>query len=170
LDCEIALEIRDDEDILEIYDYDEDEEQMEPRVVVCHFPNILAEELNEFVEGDETLYAMIMVQFQMKLLEQLLLFCSEHDASTLFVYTDNSPEGHALEIYRSAAIYEDKIPTITGTKTQLVIPASLENFDKFLDLTDQVNQDFRQMLWEDQSTNPAIRKYLRESPCLKYFS
>ncbi len=170
LDCEIALEIRDNEDILEIYDYGEDEEQLEPRAVVCHFPNILAEELNEFVEGDETLYGMIIVQFQMKLLEQLLLFCSDHDASILLVHTDNTAEGHALEIYRSAAIYEDKIPTITGTKTQLVIPTTLENFDNLLDLMDDVNQDFRKMLWEDQSTNPAIREYLKSNPCLKYFS
>lgn len=158
LTCEIALEI-----------YDEDEEELEARAVVCHFPNILGEELNEFVDEDETLYGMILVQFQMKLLEQLLLFCSDHDASTLFVYTDNASEGDALEIYRKAAIYEDKIPTITGTKTQLVIPTTLENFDQLIDLTDHVNQDFRQTLWEDQSSNPAIREYLKSNPCLKFF-
>ena len=162
LDCEIPLEICDDEDLLDVY-------ELKSRVVVCHFPNILTEQLNEFIEGDETLHGMIMVQFQMKILEQLLLFSSEHDASRLFIYTDNTSEGHALGIYQKSAIYEDKIPTRTGTKTQLIIPVTLETFDKLLDLNDHVNQDFRQILWENQASNPAIREYLKSNPGLKHF-
>jgi len=164
LDCEILLEICDDEDVLEVYD-----EEVGPRTVICHFPPIIDKELNEFVEGDETLCGMIMVQFQMKILEQLLLFCSNHDASTLLVWVDHTAEGHALEVYQNSAVYEDKIPTITGTKTQLVIPATLETFDNLMDYTDDIHQDFRKILWEDQSNNPAIREYLKLNPCLKFF-
>jgi hypothetical protein len=91
--------------------------RIESRVVLCHFPNILTEQLNEFIEEDETLHGMIMVQFQMKILEQLLLFSSDHEALSLFIHTENTSEGHALGIYRKSAIYEDKIPTTTGTKT-----------------------------------------------------
>jgi hypothetical protein len=158
LDCEIGLEIHDDED-----------EGLEPRTVTCHFPNILDEDLNEFVEEDETLYAMILMLFQLKVLEQILLFCSDHDASSLLINTDSTSEGHALEIYRDLTIYEDKIPTLMGTRAQLVIPTALETFDKLLDLMDNVNQDFRKTLWENQSTNPAIREYLKFNPFLKFF-
>jgi hypothetical protein len=162
LDCEIPLEIRDDEELLDTY-------ESKARVVVCHFPNILTEQLNEFIEEDEALHGMIMVQFQMKILEQLLLFSSDHEASSLFIHTDNTAEGHALGIYRKSAAYEDKIPTLTGTKTQLVIPITLETFDKLIDLSEHVYQDFRQILWENQASNPAIREYLKSNPCLKHF-
>lgn len=165
LDCEIILEICDDEDVLEIYDG-----EANPRTVICHFPPIVDEELNEFIDGDETLCGMIMVQFQMKVLEQLLLFCSNQDASTLLVWVDDTCEGHALEAYQNLATYEDKIPAITGTKTQLVIPTTLETFDNLMDLIDDVHKNFRQMLWEDQSNNPVIREYLKLNPCLKFFN
>lgn len=159
LDCEIVLEIHDNED----------EEELEPRAVVCHFPNILAEELNEFVEEDETLYGMILIQFQMKLLEQILLFCRDHDALNLLIYVDDTSEGHAFGVYRSLVIYEDKVPTTTGTKTQMVIPTTQKTFDKWIDFMEQLNQNFRQTLWEDQRTNPSIRAYLKSNPCLKFF-
>ena len=165
LDCEIILEVCDDEDVLEIYN-----EEMEPLTVICHFPHIIDEELNKFIDGDETLCGMIMVQFQMKILEQLLLFCSNHGASTLLVWVDHTFEGHALEAYQNFAVYEDKIPTMTGTKTQLVIPATLETFDNLMDCMDDINQEFRKMLWEDQSNNSAIREYLKLNHCLKFFS
>lgn len=165
LDCEIPLEICDDKDILGVYDEDE----MGARALLCHFPSIIDEELNEFIDGDETLCGMIIVHFQMKILEQLLLFCSNHDVSTLLVEVNHTSERHDLEIYQNLAIHEDKIPTITGMKTQLVIPATLETFDNLRGLMDDINQDFRKMLWEDQSSNPTIREYLKLNPCLKFF-
>jgi len=159
LECEIPLEICDDQD-----------EEQESKFVLCHFPSIADEELNEFIDRDETLCGMIMVQFQMKVLEQLLLFCSNYDASTLLVEVNHTSERHDLEIYQNLAIYEDKVPTITGMKTQLIIPTTLETFDNLMDLMDDINQDFRKMLWKDQSNNPAIREYLKLNPCLKFFS
>lgn len=159
LECKIVLEIHDRED----------DEEMEPRTVACYFPPIAGEELNKFIEEDETLYGMIMIQFQMKLLERILLFASGHDALSLLISVDYGCEGHALEVYRSLVIHEDKVPAITGTQAQMVIPTNQKTFDKLIDLMDHVNQDFRQMLWEDQRGNPAIREYLKSNPCLKYF-
>ena len=159
LGCEIVLEIHDHES----------EEEWEPGSVLCHFPNIPGKELNEFVEEDDTLYGMIMVQFQLKLLEQLLLFASNQHALNLLVQVDSGAEGHALEVYRSLVTHEDKIPTKTGKKIQMLIPATAESFDKLIDLIDHINRDFRQMLWEDQRNNPAIRDYLKSNPCLTYF-
>jgi hypothetical protein len=159
LGCEIALEIHDHAN----------EEEWEPRSVVCHFPDIPGKELNEFIEEDETLYGMIMVQFQLKLLEQLLLFASHQDALNLLVQVDSASDGHALEVYRSLVTHEDKIPAKTGKKTQMLIPSTVESFDKLIDLVDHINREFRQMLWEDQRNNPAIRDYLKSNPCLKFF-
>lgn len=159
LKCKIALEIHDRED----------EEEREPRTVACHFPHIAGEELNELVEDDETLYGMIMIQFQLKILEQILLFASGQNTLTLVISVDHESERHALEVYRSLVIHEDKIPTLTGIQTQMVIPTNPKTFDKLIDLMDHINQDFRQMLWEDQRDNPAIREYLKSNPCLTYF-
>ena len=48
-------------------------------------------------------------------------------------------------------------------------PATVESFNKLIDLIDHINRDFRQMLGEDQRNNPAIRDYLKSNPCLKFF-
>eukprot|EP01099_Mayorella_cantabrigiensis_P005732 TRINITY_DN463_c1_g4_i4.p2 TRINITY_DN463_c1_g4~~TRINITY_DN463_c1_g4_i4.p2 ORF type:complete len:238 (-),score=18.20 TRINITY_DN463_c1_g4_i4:3314-4027(-) len=159
LECEIVLKIHDRED----------DEEREPRTVACHFPHIAGEELNELVEEDETLYGMIMIQFQLKILEQILLFSSGQDALTLLICTDHESECHALEVYRTLVVHEGKIPTQTGTQTRMAIPTTPKNFDKLINLMDHINQDFRQMLWEDQRDNTAIREYLKSNPCLTYF-
>jgi hypothetical protein len=130
---------------------------------------MVAEELNQFVGGDETLYAMILIQFQMKVLTQMLLFCQAHGALNLIIYANDTPEGHALGIYENLVAYEDTIPTIRGTKTQMVIPVTQGTFQKWTELSNQANQDFRQALWEDQKWNLSIRAYLKLNPSLQSF-
>ncbi|MCE3231326.1 MAG: hypothetical protein K0R76_1110 [Alphaproteobacteria bacterium] len=152
--------------VLELHNNQDDGESSS---VTCHFPDMVAEELNEFVGGDETLYAMILIQFQMKILTHILLFCQEHGALNLIIYANDTPEGHALGIYENLVAYEDTIPTIRGTKTQMVIPITQGTLQKWRDLSNQANQDFRQALWEDQSCNPSIRAYLKLNPSLKFF-
>ncbi|MCE3231266.1 MAG: hypothetical protein K0R52_1194 [Alphaproteobacteria bacterium] len=152
--------------ILETHDY-EDEERS--KSVTCHFPDMIAKELNEFVNEDETLYALILIQFQMKVLTQMLLFCKGHSVSNLIIYANDTSEGHALGIYQPLVVYEDQIPTLRGTKTQMIIPITQETFDKWADHMEQAKQDFRQALWEDQWSNPSIRAYLKADPSLKFF-
>ncbi len=154
--------------ILKIYNH-EDEGELEPKSVICHFPNILSEALDEFIGGDETLYGMILIQFQMKILRQMLLFCHDHNTLNLIIYADDASEEHALRIYQSLTTYEDKFPTITGIKTKMLIPATQKTFDKLTNLINKVNQEFQQTLWENKDTNPSIRWYLKSNPDLKFF-
>lgn len=166
LDCELVLELHDNED----------EHELEARSIVCHFPDIIAEGLSDFVQQDETLYAMILIQFQIKLLELVLLFCSNHDTLNLIIYANDTFEGHALGIYENLVAYENKlpaiskIPTATGTKTQMLIPTTRETFDKCIDLMHHVSENFRKALWEEKGANPCIRGYLKSNPDLKFFA
>ena len=77
LECEVNLEI---------HDYEKDGE-LEPETVVCHFSDIATEDLDELIGEDEALLTMILMQFQLKILKQILLFCSSHgDAWFLWWY------------------------------------------------------------------------------------
>ncbi|MCE3230996.1 MAG: hypothetical protein K0R76_1550 [Alphaproteobacteria bacterium] len=152
--------------VLELHD-NQDEEG--PKSVTCHFPDMVAEELNQFVGEDETLYALILIQFQMKILTQILLFCQDLNVLNLIIYANDTSEGHALGIYDILVAYEDRIPTLAGTKTQMVIPVTRKTFNKWVDHMKQANQDFRQALWEDQRCNPSIQAYLKLDPTLRFF-
>ena len=100
----------------------------------------------------------------------MILFCGTHNILNLVIYADETSEGHALGIYQSLAIYEDKFPTATGVKTKMIIPASQKTSDKLTHLMEDVNYSFRQALWRNQRTNYAIKAYLKADPGLKFFS
>jgi len=158
LECEILLEI-----------HENDEEELGTRSVICYFPDTLGDELSELVWEDETLYSMILVNFQVRLLKHLLLFCSDYNVLNLIIDMGNTPESYNLEICRYIAKYEDKIPTGSGVTTQMVIPITLKTFDQWLKLMDKVSQDFRCKVWNGQSSNPVMRAYIKSNPCLKLF-
>ncbi|MGV8949377.1 MAG: hypothetical protein ACOH2E_08495 [Candidatus Paracaedibacter sp.] len=164
-----AFHCLDYELILKIHDH-KDEEELETRSAICHFPNILVEELDASIGEDEIFYGMIIIQFQMKILKQMLLFCGSHNIINLVIYADETSEGHALGIYQSLAIYEDKFPTTTGVKTKMIIPASQKTSDKLTGLMEGANYNFREALWRNQRTNYAIKAYLKADPGLKFFS
>lgn len=152
LECEVNLEIHSNEE----------GEELDDGTVICHFSDIATEALDELIEEDEPLHGMILIQFQLKVLEQILLFCGDHaDALNVLLEAEDRPEGHILAVYEELATHKDKIPTATGKKIQLIIPATLETFDKLIDLINNINQDFRQMLWEDKGYSPAIWNYLK---------
>ncbi|MGV8949302.1 MAG: hypothetical protein ACOH2E_08100 [Candidatus Paracaedibacter sp.] len=148
LKCDLFLEVEDSNQ-----DY-------EGRVVICHFPNLAGDGLNTFVEEEETLYGALMVQFQMKILEQLFLFCATHYASTLVIFADDA-QADDLGIYEDFLAYEDQTLTSSGEKTEMVIPADRQTFEAWLDFMQKTTADFQQTLWHDQKTSPAIRQYLK---------
>lgn len=147
LECDLILEV------------EEAHDEFESARVICHFPNISNEKLDDLVEGDETLLGMILVQFQMKILEQLLLFCATHYASKLVIFVDDA-QADELEIYRDFLAYEDQTITPQGEKTEMIIPADREAFDQWIDFMEDVTIKFRQTLWREQKNNLAIRQYL----------
>lgn len=143
-----------------ILEVEESNEDYEGGTVICHFPNLFDEELNDFVEEDETLYGALMVQFQIKILEQLLLFCATHYASTLVIFADVA-QADTLGVYQDFLTYKDQRPINKGEKTEMVIPADRKTFEAWVDFMREITTNFYQILWHDQGSNPVIRRYLK---------
>lgn len=101
-----------------------------------------------------------MVMFQMRILEQLLVFCATHQASTLVIFADDA-QAEELEIYRDFLVSQEEVLTPAGEKTEMVIPADRKTFDAWVDFMGDVTSQFRQTLWQAQKTNPAIKNYLK---------
>jgi hypothetical protein len=148
LKCNLILEV---EEVLD---------ETDSGSVICHFPAISDEGLNRFVEEDDTLYGMFMIQFQIRILEQLFLFCATHYASELVIFVDDD-QAEALGVYQDFLTYKDQTLTHKGEKTEMVIPADRETFDAWIDFMDEINRKFQQSLWCEQKTNPAIKRYLK---------
>jgi hypothetical protein len=128
--------------------------------VICHFGNIVDEAFNKFVEWDETLYGNLMIQFHMNIMEKLLLFCGEHDASGLIIYVDDA-QAEELGIYENILTYQEQTLSELGEKTAMVIPAHSGAFDKWVDFMEETTRRLHQTLWLEQRFNPAIRAYLK---------
>lgn len=158
LECSIDLEVQ------------ENPKGLKPPSVICRFPDMPAEGLYKIVGEDETLLGMVLIQFQLKVLESILLFCAEHLAIKLLVYTTYiTEEDHVLGVYSNLATREDVVHTQDGDKVQITMPAGSRTFDKLVDLMDDVRLRFTQGLWREQRTNPVIRRYLKSRAALAFF-
>jgi hypothetical protein len=151
LNCELVLEIEKNQD------------ESDSNVVICHFPKISDEILNAFVWEDDTLYAIVMIQFQLKILKQLFLFCATHFASTLIIYSDDD-QAEDLEIYRDFLAYEDLDYIPKGDITEMVIPTNINAYEVFSEFMDIITLKFKQSLWQYQRINPAFNHYLKFHP------
>jgi hypothetical protein len=148
LSCDLALEIRESGDESAFGD------------VVCHFPTIQDEYLRAFVWEDATLLSIILMQFHIKILEQLLLFCANHNALKLIIHA-NPLEAGPLEVYQDFIVHTDQVLTPQGRNTALVIPTDRAAHDKLIDYMEQIRTDFRDLLREDRHSNPIIHQYLK---------
>ena len=132
------------------------------------FSPLIEEPLNTLVMGNETLFDLILIQFQMRVMEQLLLFCSEQCASELTLYMDNE-QAEKFGIYDSFLAYQGKTLTVNGEQTEMIMPADQETLDTWIEFMDKISRDFRQMLWKEERTNPVIPFYLKSDPQLRFF-
>lgn len=144
LECDLILEI---------------EKRMGKTIAICDFSPTLNES-NKYLDEDETLYGIIAVQFQMKVLKELFLFCAKHEASELTIYMDDD-QAEGFEIYQDFLIYCDEALTEKGEKTKMVISTSREIFDKWCSFMTEINLKLEQDLWREQRFNPVIRGYLK---------
>lgn len=144
MECDLILEIE-NEDVGET-------------TVICHFPPFFGES-NKFMEEDEALYGIITLQFQMKVLEQLFMFCADHNASQLAIYMDDD-QAEGFGIYQDFLIYCDETLTENGEKTVMVIPTDRESFDKWRRFMAETSLRFEQDLWREQRFNSTLRRYL----------
>jgi hypothetical protein len=131
----------------------------------CHFPSICDEQLKEFVGEDDTLYWAFMIQFQMHVLEQLLLFSCGCDVSQLIIYTDDMQAGEAgvCRELLIALIGTDQIFTKNSEQTKFVISSNSKTLDVWTKLMQKTNIKLGQALWRKQRSSPVIRRYLKSS-------
>jgi hypothetical protein len=157
LDCTMNVALRESYAYTE-EELTEDEKYLVP-VAFCNFPTIDARRLAEKVYQDDYLQGTITIQFQLKILEQLLLFCERKDAAHL-VLTINAVDYDDLEIYRHFANSEKQVITEEGEQTEIAIPTDVETYDELLYFMDEFEMDFQKTLWRNQKVNPIFRKYL----------
>jgi hypothetical protein len=158
LDCKMHVDIR--ECYISPQGEQAEEEYLVPKAF-CNFPYIEVRRLAEKVSWDEYLQGAIMIQFQLKILEQLLLCCDEKDA-THIVLTISNDNYDDLEIYRHFALSEEQITTEAGEQREVVISTDIETYDEIVDFMDAFEADFQKTLWRHQKHNPAFRKYLTD--------
>jgi hypothetical protein len=151
LSCELVLEV--------VHSPNDNE----PTFVVCHFPEIQDDELYKFIDQDEMLLGLTMVDFQMKILEQLYNFCLTHHASNLVIYTDNN-SGDALGIYREFLTTIHETTVKMDTFSEIIFPVCEETNIKRASFMDIVSLKLRQTLWQEQRYNFAVKKYLKSHP------
>lgn len=151
LECDLTLEV------------EEGQHENEPNLVICHFPKIADEQMSSFINEDDTLYDIIMLEFQMKIFKQLLLFCTAHYAATLTIYADDAQTDN-LKIYRDVLDFENQTLARNENQTEIIIPLNQYTVDIWVNFINQVTLEFQQTLWQGQRTNPAIRHYLKSHP------
>jgi hypothetical protein len=107
------------------------EEGGEGLSLVCQFPTIGDDELVDFIEEDEDLLGIVLITFNMHILQNLFSFCAAHKVKNLI---------------------------IKATDEQFKDSNSRAECDEFMD---DMTTQFRKTLWQEQITNSAIRDYLK---------
>jgi hypothetical protein len=134
-------------------------------IISCDYPVIDVERLLKKVLGEEYLYCMILIQFQLKILEQLILFAEGHNASN-FVLNFNEANLDYIEIYEQFLISQEEILTARGEQTEITIPMDISLYDELIDHMDKVDREFQRTLWCKQKNNPILRHYLKSKALL----
>jgi hypothetical protein len=141
LHCELPLKFEQSEEALSL---------------VCQFPTVCDEELIEFVEEDEDLLGIVLITFHMHILQNLFSFCAAHKVKNLIIKaTEEQFKG--LGIYQEFIKHVDKIPTKNEIAMEITLPVRVKACRESMD---DMTTQFRQTLWQDYSSNPAIRNYL----------
>jgi hypothetical protein len=160
--CEMTLEIK--EIFVSLEEEGESGGYLAP-IVACSFPSISLQNLNEKTSFDCYLQELLMGQFQLKILEQLLLFCEQEDAAHIMLTlndTVNNADLDYLKFYRRFLVSEEQVTTSRGEETQIMISVDGKTYDAIVDFMEKIDREFRCALWRGQSINPAFRKYLKE--------
>lgn len=162
--CKMTLEVK---EVL-VFREEEGAGYLAP-VVACSLPAITLQKLNEKTGFDSYLQELLMGQFQLKILEQLLLFCEQQDAVNLMLTlndTVNDADLNYLKFYRRFLVSEEQVTTSRGEETQIAIPTDMDTYDNVIDFMDKIDREFRCALWRGQSVNTAFRDYLKLNACV----
>jgi hypothetical protein len=155
--CEMTLELK--EIFVNFVDEREEEGYLAP-VATCNFPSISVQKFTAKVGFNAYLQGVVMFQFQLKILEQLLLFCEEKDVATLVMMINDANLDY-LDIYSRFITSARKVTTARGEQTEILISTDLDTYDEVVDFMDKVQKQFRKTLWREQTVNLAFREYLK---------
>ena len=161
LACEITLELK---SVLTLSGDHREDGYFEP-VLAGDFPYIETQRLQKKVLGNDYLHHMTLLQFQLKILEQILLFCDEKDASSL-ILNFNEANLDYLEIYDQFITSQDETISDRGEQTEAVIATDVTIYDELIDFIDKVDRDFQRTLWREQRNNPILRQYLKSQAAI----
>jgi len=165
LRCEMVLEVKES---LVILEKDDEEGAYLAKVVSCSLPGISLEKLNEKTGFDSYIQGILMLQFQLKILEQLLLFCEQQGAVSIILILHDDMLDY-FEIYSRFFVMEERMATPRGEQTRIEIPTDADTQNEIIDFMDDLEKDFRKILWREQKANPAFRDYLKSYSCAKSF-
>ena len=165
LRCEMILEVTESLVTLE----DDDEEAYLAPIVTCSFPAISLEKLNEKTGFDTYLQGILMFQFQLKILKQLFMFCEWKEAVRV-ILTIHDDMLDYIEIYSRFFVSKEYVTTPGGEQTQVVIPTDTHTYDEIIEFMDELENDFRKILWRGKNTNKAFQKYLKSNACVQPFT
>ena len=126
---------------------------------IVEFPSICSELLGDFIEDDEDLLGMILIQFHMQILKNLLLFCLSCKIQTLIIYT-NENQAKQLGVYEDFIKHMDNVPLKNRIGVRLMIPVNAKVLEQCNNLIDDIVSRFRRMLWEGKASNSAMWDYL----------
>jgi len=158
LACEMNIEIK--ESYVYSQENGEDCNYLVP-MALCNFPSIDTQRLNEKVCWDEYLQGSLMIQFQLKILEQILLFCEGKEATHLTL-TLNAHNDDYLEVYRPFALSKEHITTTKDDQIEILMSTDTQTYDNVVDSIEEFDSDFQKTLWRHQKTNPIMRRYIMD--------
>jgi hypothetical protein len=165
LRCEMVLEVKES---LVTLEKDGEEGTYLAKIVTCSLPGISLEKLNEKTGFDSYLQGILMFQFQLKILQQLLLFCEQQGAVSLIITLDDDMLDY-IETYNRFFVMEEHVATPMGERTRIEIPTDADTQGEIIDFMDDLEKDFRKILWREQKANPAFQEYLKSYSCIKSF-
>lgn len=145
LSCVLPLEVQVSDDELECGE------------VVCHFPVIQEQYLEAFVWEDELLVNVIRMQFYLKILEQLCIFCSNHNALKLIIHA-NAHEAKKLSVYEKFAVHTEEIISHHGRTKTLAIQVNTDTYSRLIDDMAKAADDFHEIL---EDNDPVIQQYAK---------
>jgi hypothetical protein len=149
LHCELPLQFKANE-----------EGKQTSLTLVSNFPTICNEDLVDFIDENEDLLGMILIQFHMHILQNLFLFCHHQGVQSLILEVTEK-QFKELGIYREFIRSVEKNSTDEGIRLEITIPfydSSLMTCSEFMDY---IAAKFRKTLWKEQKASPAIRDYLK---------
>lgn len=130
--------------------------------IVCDFPAIDGEVLNTFVNDDEFLFQSLIIHFHMNIMYQLLLFCEEHQATTLILNVDKN---YYQELESYEGIVSLPVPKNMNSKkaTMMIDPIKHPSHEWEKSMRISINE-LQQELWAEKNNNPVVDEYIKLNP------